>query len=703
MHQFLAKFTIKAKIAYGFVFTLSIMLFIAAFVFNNTLKIEKKVLHVINDTLPIQQKATLLQQVVNQSATSLGFYLLGKDEKQWKAYESELEAAKSLLTLMINKAENKQEDLMLLNKVNDLLVQYESQKAILRKASTDYSFNMLGLKKALDDLGPITTAIQNSVSTMKISEDEEEHNDERKELFKSIYNLQTLILQLTNELRLFLAFRFPISVENIGDIKEQIGKELNKFNVYLEGELLTLEQEEELKNLNQYFKKMSPEIEAIFEIHGGDQWRKDNYLIRTEISPLMTKINTKLLTFAQLKTNELTKGGKNVLSGLKSNSKYVLLISTVGILMSIIIAYLVSYHIVMRTSAVVDALNDIAIGKGNLKTRLNTHGNDEMSLLAESFNQFVEKISYIIDLVIQSSASLSDEASKMLTVTQGTKEGVVKQQNQIGSISLAIKEMTHTVSEIASNSSQAAETANKASDEADAGSNVVKQSVDSIHYLAAEVENSVSVIKQVNKETEDISIVVSVIRDISDQTNLLALNAAIEAARAGEHGRGFAVVADEVRSLSNKIQNQTNLIIERIDALQQGANKAVDVMTKGYEAAQSSVDLSNQAGAALEAITQSVSDISVVNNSIANSTKIQSKVAQEILENISVIASIAEQTSEGANATTQSAVEFRSMSAQLQSLVEQFLLDKVDFHTLEQQTSGGVQIGEDQEDEDIFF
>ncbi len=715
MHDFLARFSVKIKIIGGFSIVLSIIVAVALFVLVESQHVEKEILKVVNHTIPLQRKAMILKSLVGQSGSNLGFYLLGKDEKLWQAFEDNLIDAEQIIKKIKTKlkvsesTEDSQgndsiiaSQLKLMDEISVLIGSYSSQKKVLKKVATDYSFNMLGLKMTLDNLGPLSNAVVNEIAKMRTSEEEEEYDEERRHILPAINKLHILSLRMTNDIRMFLAFRFPISVINISDLKDQINALLVTFNGYLDEGELTLEEEESIVIIQDTYKQAFLVLDDVIAVHGGEQWRKDTFLVRKVISPLILKINLKIDAFVDQKSLELKNDTSGVLDDVGNSSKFVLIFSIAGIILGALVAWFIVAHIVKRMNTAVDALYDIAEGGGNLNTRLDESGRDEMSVLSASFNKFVTKIGHIVDLVIQSSISLSGEATRMLDVTISTQTGVEKQQEEISSISIAIKEMTSTVENIATNSSQAAQTASDATQEAKTGQLVVKESVEAIHKLAGEVENAVEVIKRVDKESEDISIVVSVIHDISDQTNLLALNAAIEAARAGEHGRGFAVVADEVRSLSNKIQSQTTLIIERIERLQSGARDAVVVMTQGFETAQKSVVLSNQAGDALQAITASVINISSVSADIAKSTEVQSKVAKDILSNISVISSIAEETSQGATATKQSATEFRSMSVQLQSLVEQFLLDETS-GVLDESSGGGVKIGEDQSEEDIFF
>jgi len=229
-----------------------------------------------------------------------------------------------------------------------------------------------------------------------------------------------------------------------------------------------------------------------------------------------------------------------------------------------------------------------------------------------------------------------------------------------------------TVHEVARNTSNAANATEVANEEMDKGSQVVTRTVDRISQLAAEVGQSADIIQQLAKDSESVGGVLDVIRGIADQTNLLALNAAIEAARAGEQGRGFAVVADEVRTLAGRTQQSTQEIQEMIERLQTGAVSAVDTMERGRENAQASVCDAALAGHSLESITSSVTSIRDVNTQVASAAEEQSAVAEEIKGSIINISEIAERTALGAQETSRASEHLAELSNRLQSLVGGF-------------------------------
>ena len=260
----------------------------------------------------------------------------------------------------------------------------------------------------------------------------------------------------------------------------------------------------------------------------------------------------------------------------------------------------------------------------------------------------------------------------MAAITEETSSGVESQKDETVQVASAITQMTATVQEVANNAESATSAAADADSEAKAGNQIVSSTVQAISELATEVESSASVIEKLKGDSENIGAVLDVIKGIAEQTNLLALNAAIEAARAGEQGRGFAVVADEVRTLAQRTQESTAEIENLINALQGGAEEAVTVMTRSRDRASHTVEQAKHAGESLSSITRAVGTILQLNTQIATAAEEQSSVSEEINRNVINIQDISEQTASGAEQTASASAELARLGEQLQNLVGQF-------------------------------
>ncbi len=349
-----------------------------------------------------------------------------------------------------------------------------------------------------------------------------------------------------------------------------------------------------------------------------------------------------------------------------------MVIGGLALFIGILIALAISRSIGKPLQQTTAAMNDIAQGEGDLTQRLSVNGKDEIAELSQAFNRFAEKVQQMVVQVSGSTSQLASAAEQMSVITDETHQSVEDQHSQIEQVATAINEMATTAQEVASSASNAAQAAHTADEESKQGGVVVQETIGTIDSLANDIGQAVSVINQLEENSDNIGGVLDVIRGIADQTNLLALNAAIEAARAGEQGRGFAVVADEVRTLAHRTQESTQEIQSMIESLQLGARNAVEVMNQSNERSQACVEKAASAGTSLTSITNSVNQINEMNLQIATAAEEQTSVAEEINRNVLQINTLVESTATGARQTSSASVELTNLATQLQSLVGQF-------------------------------
>ncbi len=321
---------------------------------------------------------------------------------------------------------------------------------------------------------------------------------------------------------------------------------------------------------------------------------------------------------------------------------------------------------------VVRSLKDIAQENGDLTVRIETKSEDEIGELVYWFNQFMDKLQGVVRDVVEASLPLSNLAQNLRGVTEETQRTIDVQQKSATNAKRAVDTMSGSVDGVAHSAAQAASDANEATTAASEGRQIVQQTVTSIQQLAENVRETADVIARLESDSNKVGSVLDVIKGIAEQTNLLALNAAIEAARAGEQGRGFAVVADEVRTLASRTQQSTEEIQSTIEQLQNAAHSAVEVMSRGTEQATNSVETANKAGSSLETITSTIGRINQMNEQIAHNTEDQRTVAVDIVRHVDEIHERTEQTASRSGELGSMCNELADLAQHLESIAKQF-------------------------------
>ncbi len=410
-----------------------------------------------------------------------------------------------------------------------------------------------------------------------------------------------------------------------------------------------------------------------------DIYPQDTPKISNELSEISVDGKPRIVTFTQIKGLSSVNWyiglsvDKDKAFAMLSEFRTSALIATLtAVALTIALLGLLIRLLMQPLHVMTRAMQDIADGEGDLTRRLNIHNHDEFGILGTAFNRFVERIHGSIREVSSATEHVNEVALRVVSASNSSMLNSDEQASRTNSVAAAINQLGAAAQEIARNAAQASQQASDARNLAEDGQQVVDRSIHAMNQLSDMISASSSNIETLNSKTVNIGQILEVITSISQQTNLLALNAAIEAARAGEAGRGFAVVADEVRNLAHRTQESAQQVQTMIEELQVGARESVSTMSNSQRHSQDSVEIANQAGERLNSVTQRIGEIDGMNQSVATATEEQTSVVESINMDITEINTLNQEGVENLQATLRACSDLEQQAARLKQLVGSF-------------------------------
>lgn len=668
----MAFFSIRQKLLGGFAIVLFMLVIIAMNSLSSLSDTQVKVDNMAREIQPTLIASMKLSSTLQEASKALGFFLLTKEDERKQDYIDYLAKLDSALAeLKATPVVQKNEETMaMVAEIEADVIQFQGYQPTMIKITSSVNENFLAVRHAADNMNPINSEFFQTISNMLLSEDDEETSEERKELTKSITNLRYAWSNLTNNARIFLTFGSQEILENIKlftSKAETLIKEIED-----KADILTFEQEEGLETLEPMRALWVQHLDTLVGIHRGEKARIDAYLLRKKIGPLLNKIDGNLKALLNEQQTNIQNTSEELISQTENTYRFVVILFILGLIASVAVSLLITSMITKPLNAAADAMRDIADGEGDLTLRLRVTGRDEIAKLAGGFNQFVDKIQNIITQVSESTMHMAKATEDMTSATAITNETTEKQKSETDQAATAITELSATSHEVAQNAELASDAATSADNETSQGRDIVNKALDSIHTMGENIEKNADIVEQLGSDISDITSIIDSIQGIAEQTNLLALNAAIEAARAGEQGRGFAVVADEVRTLATRTKQSTQDIQDKVEALQKIASHVVDSILENRESAKSTIELATDAGTSLDAITSAVSSITDMVTQIASAAEEQSVVSEEVNKGIVNINELADVTNQEAQQLSFSSMDLTQVTGTLRELVGQF-------------------------------
>ncbi len=625
-------------------------------------------------TLKGSNKLSLqLGQMAN--ATLKGFYQvelasLTKDLDAYQAIDSQFTPAfKQLKTLV----QNENNLISNLNKVTQIYASFEEEALAVfqnRKLSIEQGNTLQ------DSISDLEEKADDAVTLLL---DLADHRLADTKLQRAI----TLSEQLENQLNAIVSSSFEYRDTLSDSTAELIESEISFSLEGAQSSVKEITAELNMNNIDGVAEELSESfgsIEALLSPDAGILFYKRSQLTANQQAKDMlkaveantTKVNKILDTQVELANQATLEASELVKDSVSSGNSQTTIIAVISIIIAVIIARFTLISITRPLSRVNDMLN--IVSSGDLSRKLDESGQDEFALLSKNCNLLIDSLRNLIEGIVNRSSQLAAAAEQTSAVTAESTTAIEEQRNQVEQAASATTEMSSTAQSVLASANDALGEIKHADDEAERVKTISNRNRQTIEQLASEVDSAAQVINQLQQDSASIGGILDVIRGIAEQTNLLALNAAIEAARAGEQGRGFAVVADEVRTLASRTQESTSEIQTMIESLQSGAGKAVTVMDAGKSKAADCVSQSEEADKALETITHAVHEAFDRSSQIATAAGEQSVVAHEISENLESIVAIAEQTTAGSQQTAASSSEVAKLSEELQQSVQEFKL-----------------------------
>ncbi|MBV7489424.1 methyl-accepting chemotaxis protein [Pseudomonas jessenii] len=395
-------------------------------------------------------------------------------------------------------------------------------------------------------------------------------------------------------------------------------------------------------------------------------------LLNTDLLNNSEAVNTVLNRLLEINTQQSHDTNQQSADQYDSAFNLVITLLVIATALTLLLAWLLTNSITQPIANALGAAEQIA--EGNLTRPITVDGQDEAGRLLLAMSKMQEKLRDTLQRISGSATQLASAAEELNSVTDESARGLTRQNNEIEQAATAVNEMTSAVEEVARNAVSTSEASKNATTSAGDGRDLVQETVSAIERMSADVQSTATLIGDLANESRDIGKVLDVIRGLADQTNLLALNAAIEAARAGEAGRGFAVVADEVRALAHRTQQSTSEIERMIGSIQSGTEHAVDSMRNSTERAESTLNIARGAGMSLDTINSAIVEINERNLVIASAAEEQAQVAREVDRNLVNIRDLSVQSATGANQTSAASNELSRLAVDLNTLVGRFSL-----------------------------
>ncbi len=667
------RITIGRKLTFGFGAVVAVLVAMSVLTLTQVSGLVKGQETVINQDLPTQTLSLKLRGRIHAALSAhRGYMILGlpvlKEERSniWESINAESAELAQLV-----EAQHDPDAVAMVSELRGILAEFSSaQEQIVQCAHTPENepARLLFETQAL----PLGKKMQEHLEAILDSETREEATGDRKLLVDYVSRAEAHLLKVTAELTQFLSdgsdAQLAVLNQEVDACSASVARLKTKTGLFTPGQKADFDAYIAARD-----NFLSVAKQVIAQRNAPD-WNQAEYICLNTVTPLAGQADEVIGRIIEHAESIIAAHEDDLTASSTFVQQAVLVSAVVAVVAAIVIALLLRRSICPPIIRAAKAAQQVA--DGDLTVTVDVKSNDECGDLAQGFNEMVGKVSNMISTVARATNEVASAATEIAATSDEMARGMEEQSSQVTQISAAVEQMSASVIEVAKKSADAAGNAQQSGKAAQEGGAVVDQTISEMRAISDAVDCSAKAVENLGKRGEQIGEIVATINDIADQTNLLALNAAIEAARAGEHGRGFAVVADEVRKLADRTTQATEEIAESITAIQTETTQAVNNMNAGSQQVNNGVTKATEAGTALTSIVTNANAVAEMIQSIAAATEEQSATSEEVARNLENITGVTAAAKQGTDQAATASMQLSHKAEELLRLVNQFKTDE---------------------------
>ncbi len=662
----LKNMTIRQKLYMGMVGVTLLLVVITAMAVVSLNMARQQVNTVIQVDQPKAFGTLTLAKEIEHFEVGLVTYMLTGDPKRYAELTERLAALKKKVTRLQTRFHG--QNRARLQKIAAYLNELEQKLPQIEAMQTDNQLKYPALKVVSSGMDRTAQTVQTGLSEMVLSE-LNEMDPERVDLLQQLIEMQKTWLNIMINLRGYVAFRTDNMAQNIDNFLDTFEAQLDKLS---KTEDLTLEEEDNLPKIRQAYQHWRENYMTLKSILSGPKWRMDVWTQVHELDPLLQQMTNELEQLLKVVLDEIRHKGAAVEASTSKNIWVMSALAGVGLLMGLLVMAVVMRSIMQSLDRLRHAMDRVSSGEADLTLRLPEEGRDELAEISRGFNQFVSRIQEVVRQLVSDAQNLERAALTLYEQSEQAEKGIETQFSSVEKLTDYMKRLHEEARRIEGFSTNTASAASDAHTRVEKGIEVVGEAQSTMQTLSEVMRSLRESISMLDQESETIGSVVNVIEEIAEQTNLLALNAAIEAARAGEHGRGFAVVADEVRQLAQRTQESTHQITQVITRIRDNTRKTVERMAAGEKATDEGVHAIEAAEQGLKPVAVLMNDLDSLSDEMLRVAREEAGLVSTIGDQVNQIREVTEETVTRTQATREEGERLKQLAKHLDTLLRNF-------------------------------